>query len=76
MNNLTDPLPIGCRARHDEIERRSHFLLIQFACGHKNSVKDILLEMEPLAALAVLACMMEKGSSHMYDIVTYFKAVA
>ena len=55
-------LPKGCADRYLEIHWRASSLFNQFVNGNKDDVAEALSDMEPKAALAVLAVMMEKAN--------------
>jgi hypothetical protein len=55
----TGPLPPGCRARYEELLKRSNILLDKFYYGNRSEVKELLSEMEPFTAAAVVAGIIE-----------------
>jgi len=70
-------LPIQCRARHEAIRKIAKEFLESWINGNKNTVRDELLDMEPLAALAVLSKMMHSSDSEVRAYITsYFMEVA
>jgi hypothetical protein len=69
-------LPIQCRARADEIFRRADYLTNWFINGNRNDVAVDLLDMEPKAALAVLATMMENSPQESRSMARYFVETA
>lgn len=50
-----EELPIQCTARFNEITRRADSLAETFKNGNRKDLLEALLDMEPKAALAVLA---------------------
>jgi predicted transcriptional regulator len=73
---MTNPLPIECRARYEEITNRAKELLESFICGNRKTVLLALEEMEPKTALAVLSEMMVRSGSEMKNINGFLKAMA
>ena len=74
---MTGPLPIGRTERSNEITRRGEALYESFFNGNRNYVRDQLLEMEPGAALAVLAYMFRFALDDEYvDLYRYFVEAA
>jgi hypothetical protein len=72
-----DKLPKGCRARYEEIERRADALFDQFSNGNRKDVLEALENMEPRAALAVLAGIMTQSSRTLqFHMVAFFKEMA
>jgi len=74
---MTEPLPIGCRARHTEIFKRASHLMTNFINGNRNETYQELKEMELGAALAVLSVMMvSAGKEERMSIHRYLVGVA
>lgn len=74
---MGEPLPIGCASRWEEIHRRGRRLLLDFINGNRNDTNKELKEMEPNAALAVLAVMMtECTKDTRVALYRYFTEVA
>jgi len=71
---MTDPLPMGCRARYDEIHQRSDRLLETFINGNRKDLLEELVETEPKAALAILALIMDSTRSDVRGDLTRFLA--
>ena len=74
---MTDPLPIECRARYDEIFNRSNELIESFINGNRGYTVETLVAMEPKASLAVLSTMMMNSrGSFREDLNRFLKEVA
>lgn len=74
---MAEKLPIGCAARHQEILDRSNKLFESFVNGNRGYVAQELVDMEPKAALAVLAVMMDSANHDVsYDLTKYFVETA
>jgi len=70
-------LPIGCKARYDEIERIGYELLDQFINGNRSHVLTELMDFEdPKAMLAVAAFMLmearRSGLGIQTDLIDFF----
>jgi hypothetical protein len=70
-------LPTQCAARYREVELRASRLLETFINGNKNDALEALKDMEPTAALAVLAAMMRNADEdNRESLFSYFMEVA
>lgn len=70
-------LPKQCRARYNAIHDLASEFLDSFVNGNKNTVRDELLDLEPLVALAVLSTMMANADEETrISMTNYFVEVA
>lgn len=67
-----DELPKGCRARYDEIQRRSSKLLDNFYNGNKGDVVGALEEVGTKPALAILALMLKQSTPAVRESITSY----